>query len=196
MIRVLALGTFDLLHPGHVNFLAQARELGDELWVAANPDDFAERYKKAPVMTLEERLAMLRALAVVDLAFPNYGAENSGPAIDIAAFPQSYGLYRATPEKVLIVHGDDWTGDSYLKQLGVDLDFLHDHNAEIVYVPYTEGISTSAVVDRIRPARDPGRLVEDVQRVRSAFPKYDDADEEERAIIHALGRVVRELTGQ
>jgi glycerol-3-phosphate cytidylyltransferase len=139
---VLVLGTFDLLHPGHVQFLEQAAVFGDELWVALNPDDFVRRYKRPPILTYEERATMLRALSVVDHVFPNFGAEDSKPAIIHAR--------KHTLEPMVIVHGDDWTGESYLRQLQVTEEWLTDRDIRIEYVPYTASISTTDLIERCR----------------------------------------------
>ena len=67
MTRVLATGTFDIIHPGHIYFLEQARALGDELWVIVARDSTV-RHKPTPVIPERQRLAMVSALRVVDHA--------------------------------------------------------------------------------------------------------------------------------
>ncbi|MEA1984199.1 MAG: adenylyltransferase/cytidyltransferase family protein [Euryarchaeota archaeon] len=67
MTRVLATGTFDLLHPGHVFFLSQAREMSDELYVLVARDSMI-KHKPAPIIPEDQRLEMIRSLAVVDVA--------------------------------------------------------------------------------------------------------------------------------
>jgi D-beta-D-heptose 7-phosphate kinase/D-beta-D-heptose 1-phosphate adenosyltransferase len=60
-------GCFDLLHPGHVRFLAQARALGDLLIVGINDDDSVRRLKgRHPFVPLTGRITMLTALGMVD----------------------------------------------------------------------------------------------------------------------------------
>jgi len=66
--RVLATGTFDIIHPGHIYFLEQARALGDELWVIVARDTNVIRHKPAPVIPENQRLAVVRALKQVDHA--------------------------------------------------------------------------------------------------------------------------------
>jgi FAD synthetase len=73
LIRVLATGTFDLLHPGHVYFLAQARALGDELFVIVARDSNVT-HKPKPIIPEEQRLEMVNALKMVDKAI--LGSEN------------------------------------------------------------------------------------------------------------------------
>lgn len=67
MTRVLATGTFDLLHPGHTYFLMKARDLGDELFVIVARDSNVT-HKPKPVVPEEQRLEMVKALGMVDRA--------------------------------------------------------------------------------------------------------------------------------
>ncbi len=67
MIRVLATGTFDILHPGHVLYLEKAKELGDELYVIVSRDATIQ-HKPKPIIPESQRLRMVQALRVVDHA--------------------------------------------------------------------------------------------------------------------------------
>jgi len=67
LVKVLATGTFDILHPGHILFLSKARELGDELFVIVARESMV-RHKPKPVIPEEQRLKMVNALKVVDNA--------------------------------------------------------------------------------------------------------------------------------
>jgi glycerol-3-phosphate cytidylyltransferase len=125
-------GTFDCLHSGHINLFKRAGEYG-KVVVSLNTDEFAERYKRKPLMPLEERMAVVRELRCVDDVIINEGDEDSKPAILKA---------KAT----YICHGDDWVGDSYLKQLSVDEAFLEAHNIKLLYLPYTPNISTTKIL--------------------------------------------------
>lgn len=133
-MRVYVPGTFDLLHVGHVRLLRRAAELG-EVWVGVNTDEFAARYKRPPVVPMEERIEMLNSLRVVAGTVINHHGENSRPAI-----------LRVNPR--FIVHGDDWTGAAYMDQLGVTEGWLDQHGIEIRYLPYTEGVSTTDLIRR------------------------------------------------
>jgi FAD synthetase len=68
MVRVMASGVFDLLHPGHLYFLSQAKKLGDELVVVVARDRTAARLKRQPVIPEEMRREMVEALKPVDRA--------------------------------------------------------------------------------------------------------------------------------
>ena len=64
----MATGVFDLLHPGHVAFLREAKKLGDELVVVVARDSTAKRFKHAPITPQSNRLEMVGALKPVDRA--------------------------------------------------------------------------------------------------------------------------------
>ena len=68
MVRVMATGVFDLLHPGHVHFLTEARKLGDELVVVVARDATARRLKREPYVPETIRREMVEALKPVDRA--------------------------------------------------------------------------------------------------------------------------------
>ncbi|HZY91969.1 MAG TPA: adenylyltransferase/cytidyltransferase family protein [Thermoplasmata archaeon] len=68
MVRVMATGVFDLLHPGHLHFLEEARKLGDELVVVVARDQTARRLKSEPYVPELIRREMVEALKPVDRA--------------------------------------------------------------------------------------------------------------------------------
>jgi FAD synthetase len=68
MVRVMATGVFDLLHPGHVFFLTEARKLGDDLVVVVARDQTARRLKREPYVAEHIRREMVEALKPVDRA--------------------------------------------------------------------------------------------------------------------------------
>ena len=74
MMRVLVVGTFDILHPGHLYYMERARELGEELWAIIARDSNIS-HKQSPVVPAEQRRQMVEALEVVDCAV--LGSEHS-----------------------------------------------------------------------------------------------------------------------
>ncbi len=66
-VRVLATGTFDLLHPGHLLYLSEAKALGDELYVIVARDSMI-KHKPKPIIPDVQRLSMVQALRMVDNA--------------------------------------------------------------------------------------------------------------------------------
>lgn len=68
MVRVLATGTFEILHPGHLLYLEEAKKLGDELFVIIGRDVTVRKRKRTPIIPEEQRLQMVSALKMVDKA--------------------------------------------------------------------------------------------------------------------------------
>jgi FAD synthetase len=69
MTKVLATGVFNILHPGHLLYLKEAKKLGDELDVIVSSDKIAKKLKKGMLLPQEQRMAMVEALKPVDKAF-------------------------------------------------------------------------------------------------------------------------------
>lgn len=124
MKRVLTYGTFDLFHIGHLNILRRAKELGDYLIVGVSGDEYCLTKGKKTVYPYEERRQIVESIKYVDETF----AEESLTADKIADVRR----FKAD----VVVWGDDWKGT---------FDFLRDEGVEVVYLPRTEGISTTQV---------------------------------------------------
>ena len=135
---VLVIGVFDLFHRGHLELLRSARELGDRLVVVVNGDEFTARYKRRPIFSEDDRLAIVASLKEVDCAVVS-NSPDARPVIE-------------EHDVDLIVHGDDWDHQGYLKQICVDEAYLKGRAIEMRYVPYYPHISTSTIIDRIREA--------------------------------------------
>jgi cytidyltransferase-like protein len=137
-LNVYTGGTFDLFHKGHVNLLRQCRLLagGGMVTVGLNTDEFAATYKRQPVCSLGERFAVVEACRHVDRVLVNWDGADSRTIVESVA-----------PD--LVVVGDDWKDRDYNKQMGWDEDWLSDRGIEIVFVPYTDSISTSDIIARL-----------------------------------------------
>ncbi|RLF37827.1 MAG: FAD synthase [Thermoplasmata archaeon] len=68
MVRVMATGTFDILHLGHIKYLEEAKKLGDELVVVIAHDENVKKRKHSPIMPQETRRKIVESLKVVDRA--------------------------------------------------------------------------------------------------------------------------------
>ena len=123
MRKVITYGTFDLLHAGHINLLRRAKELGDYLIVVVSTDEFNwNKKQKKCYFSYEERKKLVEAVRYVDLVIPE---ENWDQKIsDVKEYHVD-----------TFVMGDDWKGK---------FDFLKDY-CEVVYLPRTEGISTTKI---------------------------------------------------
>lgn len=132
----------DLFHAGHVAFFKQAKELGDYLIVGVIKDDLVTDYKRQPILTNEERVAIIEACRYVDEVIPN------APLGVTEELIEDYHID-------LVVHGDDFD------EKKVNAQYLPALQRGIFrLVPYTKGISTSDIIDRIllRVDNDPAQL--------------------------------------
>jgi cytidyltransferase-like protein len=133
-------GSYDLPHKGHVRFLEACRKIaGDdgEVIVSLNTDEFIEQFKgKPPIMSYSEREEILLAYWMVDDVIENTGGADSKPAI-LEVMPD------------FIVVGSDWAKKDYYTQMQFTQEWLDSNGITLVYVPYTEGISTSEIKRRI-----------------------------------------------
>jgi len=118
---VITYGTYDLLHIGHIKMLQRCRALGSRLIVALSTDEFNRKMKnKVCIQTYAERKEILDSLRYVDLVIPEVSWEQKTKDV------KKYGVET-------FVIGDDWAGHfDFLKEL-----------CEVVYLPRTEGISTT-----------------------------------------------------
>ena len=129
-------GVFDLLHPGHVRYLRQARELGDALIVGVNSDRSVRLNKGEgrPIHVEAERAEILAALQVVDVVVV---FDDETPHEVIAA---------VQPD--VLVKGADWPEDGI-----VGRDIVEARGGVVVRVPVESGYSTSLIIEKIRQAR-------------------------------------------
>jgi rfaE bifunctional protein nucleotidyltransferase chain/domain len=126
-------GCFDILHRGHVAYLAQARSLGDRLVVGVNTDASVRALKGPgrPVVHQDDRAYVLAALEAVDAVTL---FDEDTPADLIAAL---------LPD--VLVKGGDYTPDTV-----VGRDTVEAAGGRIVIIPFVTGRSTTAILDRIR----------------------------------------------
>ncbi|MDX2040181.1 MAG: D-glycero-beta-D-manno-heptose 1-phosphate adenylyltransferase [Acidobacteriota bacterium] len=125
-------GCFDLLHPGHVRYLEQARALGDVLIVALNSDRSVRELKgdKRPILTEAERSEVMAALASVD--FVTVFDEPTPREIISALLPD------------ILVKGGDWGIDSIIGREEVEAA-----GGRVMSLAFVEGCSTTDVIERI-----------------------------------------------
>jgi len=72
MVKVMATGTFDILHLGHIYFLKEAKKLGDKLVVVVATDNTVRKLKHEPVNPEKVRLELIKELQIVDEAYLGY----------------------------------------------------------------------------------------------------------------------------
>jgi cytidyltransferase-like protein len=132
MIRVYADMVGDLFHYGHVRFLERARKLGDVLVVGVHSDRTVADYKRAPVMTMAERIQVIAACQFVDEVIPD------APLRVTREFVEEHDLD-------LVVHGDDLDEEALGMMYGIPRDM-----GILTLIPYANGISSTAIMERVR----------------------------------------------
>lgn len=130
-------GCFDIIHAGHVGYLAEARKLGDRLIVAINDDDSVRRLKGAgrPINPVERRMAVLAGLEAVDWV------------VSFADDTPESLLHLFKPE--ILVKGGDYTLDKV-----VGGEFVQSYGGEVKALEFLDNCSTSAIVEKVREIGD------------------------------------------
>jgi D-beta-D-heptose 7-phosphate kinase/D-beta-D-heptose 1-phosphate adenosyltransferase len=126
-------GCFDLLHVGHVRYLAEAKAAGDALIVGINDDASVRRLKgpERPLVTATARAEVVAALAAVD--WVTVFAEETPAELIAAVVPD------------VLVKGADWAPDQV-----VGRDVVEAHGGRVLLIPVVEGFSTTALAERLR----------------------------------------------
>ena len=137
MTRIYVDMVADLFHCGHVEFLRQARAMGDELVVGIHSDDTVEQYKRRPIMTLEERVAVVTGCRYVDEVVAD------APLVVDRAWLERHNVD-------LVVHGDDLDDELMLRLYRVPMEM-----GIFRTVACTPGISTTDLLSRLRSAGGP-----------------------------------------
>ncbi len=127
-------GVFDLLHRGHVTYLAQARAQGASLVVALNDDASTRRLGKGtdrPINLLEDRLAVVAALESVSLV--TWFSDDTPLTLIQAISPQ------------VLVKGGDWPVDKI-----VGADWVRARGGRVLSIPFAHERSTTRMLQKIR----------------------------------------------
>lgn len=131
MVKVITYGTYDLLHYGHIRLLERAKALGDYLIVGITAEDFDKTRGKINVrQSLMERIEAVRATGLADEIIIE---EYEGQKIDDI---RRYDID-------IFTVGSDWEGQ---------FDYLNEY-CKVIYLPRTEGISSSEIREEKRPIR-------------------------------------------
>ncbi len=126
-------GCFDIIHPGHIDYLSQARDLGDILVVGLNTDQSVKRLNKGsnrPINDERTRAYVLAGLASVDL---------------IVFFDEEtpYNLIKLLQPNVLV------KGKDYEVEKIIGFDILKENGGEVITIPFLDGYSTSSLIKKI-----------------------------------------------
>ena len=124
-------GVYDMFHIGHLNLLNRAKAYCDYLIVGVNSDDLVQEYKhKSPVISEQDRRLIVENIKAVDQAVIVH-------TLDKLEIWKEYHF-----DAIFI--GSDWKGNPRWEQTGKDLALV---GSTLVYLPYTEGVSSTILRD-------------------------------------------------
>lgn len=127
-------GVFDLLHRGHVTYLAQARTQGASLIIALNDDESTRRLGKGadrPINALEDRMAVIAALECVSLV--TWFSDDTPLSLIKTITPQ------------VLVKGGDWPVEKI-----VGAEWVRQHGGRVLSIPFEHERSTTRMLEKIR----------------------------------------------
>jgi len=126
-------GCFDLLHPGHIDYLEKAAAFGDILLIGLNDDASIHCLKgdSRPINPLNDRMIMLQGLRAVDLVIPF--SEDTPLNLITALMPD------------ILIKGGDYEQDDI-----VGADEVRKAGGEVLVIPFVDGYSSSKLIERIR----------------------------------------------
>lgn len=130
--KVFTSGSFDLFHIGHLNILEKSAVLGDELIVGVSTDELIEKYKgMKPIIPFEQRFRIVASMKCVTKVVKQV------KLTEIAQLQEE--------EIDIVTIGDDWE-NKYLE----GLEWMKQQpGKEVVYFPYTPGVSTTTIKQKI-----------------------------------------------
>lgn len=130
-------GVFDMFHVGHLNLLEKCKSMCDYLIVGVCNDDYVRNIKhKEPVYSEQDRVRILEALKVVDRAKLVTIEETNDKILAIEKFHFD-----------VLFSGDDWKGSERYQKTE---EQFKKYGAFIEYFPYTQGISTTQIKEKIK----------------------------------------------
>jgi len=129
--RVLTIGTFDILHYGHIDLLNTCKSLG-KLTVGVNSDRFVETFKPPALMSLEERTLALNQLGFTTMPNDSPGRE----------------LIEEVKPDILAV-GSDWARKDYYAQIDTPPEYFDENGIMLLYVPRKLRMSSTEIKRRI-----------------------------------------------
>jgi cytidyltransferase-like protein len=124
----------DIIHKGHINLLNEASKYG-KVTVGLLTDEAVKSYKRAPILNYENRLIVISSLKMVD------------KVVEQNTHDYTENILSIKPDYV--VHGDDWIlGQSQVRNDVIRV--LSDIGGVLIEVPYTPGISTTDIINKVR----------------------------------------------
>jgi phosphoenolpyruvate phosphomutase len=141
----------DLVHPGHLNIIKRARDLG-EVTVGLLTDKAIASYKRLPFMTFEQRKEVIENIKGVSKVIPQHTLDY---VVNLQLLKPDY-----------VIHGDDWKNGVQKQTRQKVIDALKDWNGELIEIPYTEGISSTRLNSAIKEiGTTPGIRLKSLKRL-------------------------------
>lgn len=138
---VYTVGTFDLLHVGHLALLEYCKTLGDTVAVGVASDEVVMLYKpNIPVIPLDQRIEMLKALSCVDIVMPYHELDYLTVCKEVKAD--------------IFVIGEDWGRKPHNK--GVE-DYMREQGRKVVQVQYNPKTSSTEIRKTVISIQDTGK---------------------------------------
>lgn len=132
-------GVFDMFHIGHLNILLHAKEQCDYLIVGVSTDELVKQEKhKTPIIPFENRCAIVKAIRYVDEVVPQINKDKLGAYLKLGK----------RFHKMFV--GSDWQGSPQWRLYEQE---FKPYGVEIVYLPHTDGISSTMLRDKIDKKR-------------------------------------------
>lgn len=150
-------GCFDVLHPGHIDLLQRARDLGDRLVVGINSDSSVRAIKgsERPIFSQDDRRALLLGLRCVD---------------------EVYIFDEQTPERLIreiapdvLVKGGDWKIEEI-----VGAEFVRENGGEVVSLPLLEGYSSTKVIQSVKDRKPLSEQSSGLGIVEASLSEHND----------------------
>ena len=135
MIIGYTTGVYDMFHIGHLNLLRRAKELCDYLIVGVSTDELVQHEKnKTPIISFEDRCEIIGSIKYVDEVVAQVDKDKLG------------AYFRLDKRFKKMFVGSDWKGSPQWEQYEKDFE---PYGVEIVYLPHTEGISSSILREKL-----------------------------------------------
>ena len=165
----------DLVHPGHLNVLSEAAQLG-EVTVGVLTDSAIASYKRLPYMTFEQRAMIVASLKQVQNVIPQNTLDYTE---NLKSFKPDY-----------VVHGDDWKEGAQRETRQAVIDTLTEWGGQLIEIPYTVGISSTQLNKAIKEVGTTPQLrLGSLRRLLAAKPLVTFLD-----VHHALSGLIIEHT--
>ena len=129
-------GVFDLFHIGHLNLLKNAKAMCDKLIVGVTVDNLVEYKGKSPMIPFEDRIEIVRSVRYVDVTVPQEDMDK-------------LSMCKKLKANIMFV-GDDWYDTPKWNEYEEELSTA---GIQIVYFPYTKGVSTTQIGNALKQVR-------------------------------------------